>query len=84
VTVLERRSLRVDPVVAVHARVVRVDPPEVTLVGKAGTFRPGDTVKTKTITILAPIVRAELVVQPGFRLADDAQLHADVTLDLRP
>jgi uncharacterized protein (TIGR00159 family) len=84
VSVLERRTVRVEPVLGVRARVLRVDPPEVTLVGKAGTFRAGDMVKTRAITILAPIVRTELVVQAGFRLADDAQLYADVSLDLKP
>jgi uncharacterized protein (TIGR00159 family) len=83
VTVLERRALRVEPVLGFHARVVRVDPPAVTVIGRPAAFRGIDTLKTRPVALPAPTVRAELAPREGLELADPSRQSVDLILDLR-
>jgi uncharacterized protein (TIGR00159 family) len=86
ITVLERKALRVDVQLASRtARVVRVDPPEVTLVGKLGAFKGLQAVKTLPVAPGDPpleLVTATIVVPAGLRLADGG--GATVTVVLAP
>jgi uncharacterized protein (TIGR00159 family) len=73
ITVLERKTVRVEPQLAGRgARVVRVEPPEVTLVGKLGAFRNVSSVKTLPIAPTDPpgVSTAALAIPAGLRLAD--------------
>jgi hypothetical protein len=83
VSLLERRTLPVEAVTSFGARVVRVTPAEVTLVGKVGAFQGVDRVRTQPITTRAPTVQAELAPKEGLHLADDARGTVAVVLDLR-
>jgi uncharacterized protein (TIGR00159 family) len=69
VTLLERRTLRVEAQVAGRGRVVSVAPPEVTLVGKAGSFKGLSTVKTLPIEGEGPVM-ATLALPAGLHLAN--------------
>jgi hypothetical protein len=82
VAVLERRTLPVEAVLATSARVVRVTPAEVTVVGKVGAFKGVDTVRTLPITQRAVTVTAELAPSTGLHLTDDSSSQVAVVLDL--
>jgi diadenylate cyclase len=76
-TLLERRTLRVEPQLAAKARLLKIEPATVTLVGKVGSFKGIDTVKTRPVDASG---RVELVVPPGLYLADDRDASVDCTL----
>jgi len=80
VSLLERRTLRVEPQLSGRARVVRVEPSEVTLVGKVGAWKGAESVKTRPIEASG---RAEVVVPAGLYLADEAAGTVTVTLDAK-
>jgi hypothetical protein len=74
---LERRTLKVEPQISAHTRVVKVEPAMITLVGKVGSWRGIDTVKTRPLDASG---RVELVVPPGLYLADDREATVECTL----
>lgn len=76
-TLLERRTLKVEPQLAARARVVKLDPAMVTLVGRVGSFKGIDSVKTRQVDASG---RVELVVPPGLYLADDREATVECTL----
>jgi len=79
VMLLERRTLKVEPQLAGRGRVISVDPPEVTLVGKLGAFKGLAAVKTLPIEGSGPVV-ATLAVPAGLQLANGAS--ADVVVEV--
>jgi len=80
--ILELRAARVEPqlVSGQAARVVRVTPDEVTLVGKVGTFKGTATVKTAPISAGSGVVNVPLVVPSGLRVKDPANARVEVRL----
>src|SRR5262249_38834970 len=80
-TAFERRDLRIEPVLGFHARVIRVEPPTVTVLGRPGAFKGVDSLKTQPVTLPAPTVRAQLAPRDGLELADPSRTTVDVLLD---
>lgn len=86
VTLMERRALRVEAeIVGRFARVVRVTPSEVVLVGKLGSFKNLGSVKTLPLSeadAATGTVSAALAVPAGVRVADERE--AKVLVELAP
>lgn len=80
VTLLERRTLRIEPDGPGRSRVVRIDPPEVTLVGKSSAWKGITSVKTRPI---AGSGRVGLVIRDGLRLVDDSPSAVEVTVEAK-
>jgi diadenylate cyclase len=86
ITVLERRSLRVEAELAGRfARVVRVTPSEVMLVGRLGELKGLRTVKTLPINepdVSGDTVVTTLAIPAGLRLVDERE--GQIVVELAP